>query len=246
MADFGTKLNSGLAVIFDMDGVIVDSARYHYLAWRTLLEKRNREYSYEEFKTNFGRRTDMQVRRILGNIPDAEVTAFVKEKDILFREIIGRSVAAFPGVVDLIKNIKNHEGKLAVGSSSPTETVHLIVGKLGVKEDFDTIVCGDEVTEGKPSPQIFLTAARKLGVLPEKCVVIEDAVIGVAAAKNGGMRAVAVTNTHERRDFTEADLVVDSLQELKFETLKNILYPVDPSFMSLKEYKLTPAKTVSA
>lgn len=246
MADFGTKLNGRVTVIFDMDGVIVDSAQYHYLAWRSLLQKRSREYSYAEFQTNFGRRTDMQVRRILGDIPDAEVAAFVREKDILFREIIARSVTAFPGAIELIKTIKRYGGKLAVGSSSPTETVHLITEKLGVKDDFDTIVCGNEVTESKPSPQIFLTAAKKLGVTPEKCIVIEDAVIGITAAKKGGMRAVAVTNTHSREYLNEADLIVDSLQELTINTLENLLYPAAPTFVPVIAYNLESIRRVNA
>ena len=232
--------NAKAAVIFDMDGVIVDSARYHYLAWCNMLKRRGRDYSYEEFMTNFGRRTDMQLRRILGDISDAEVAAFVKEKDILFREIVGQNVAAFPGAVELIRSLRRSGSKIAVGSSSPAETVHLIVGKLGVKDDFDTIVCGNEVTEGKPSPQIFLLAAKKLGAEPATCVVIEDAVVGVAAARNGGMRAVAVTNTHQREALKDADLVVDSLTELSVNTLECLCNINAPSFPSAMGFNLRP------
>jgi len=222
--------NGKVTVIFDMDGVIVDSAQPHYLAWRTMLKRKGIDYSYEEFKTNFGRRTDMQVRRILGDISDEGVAATVREKDILFREIVSENVAAFPGAVELIKSLKAYGGRLAIGSSSPTETVHLIIGTLGIKDDFDTIVCGGEVTESKPSPQIFLLAAKKLSALPERCIVIEDTVVGVTAAKKGGMRAVAVTNTHPRESLSEADLVVDSLKELTVNTLENLLHNTAPAF----------------
>jgi beta-phosphoglucomutase len=233
-------IDAKAAVIFDMDGVIVDSARYHYLTWCSMLKRRGREYTYPEFMTNFGRRTDMQVRRILGEIPDAEVAAFVQEKDVLFREIVGQNVAAFPGVVDLIKSLKKSGSKVAVGSSSPTETVHLIVGKLGIKEDFDAIVCGSEVTEGKPSPQIFLLAAKRMDTRPENCVVIEDAVVGVAAAKNGGMRAVAVTNTHPREELKDADLVVDSLTELTADKLDCLCHFNQPVLPPVSGFHLQP------
>jgi beta-phosphoglucomutase family hydrolase len=222
--------NTKAAVIFDMDGVIVDSARYHYLTWCTMLRRRGREYPWEEFQTNFGRRTDMQVRRILGDISDVEIAAFVKEKDILFREIVGQEIVAFPGVIDLIRALKHGGNKIAVGSSSPKETVHLIVSKLGVKDEFDTIVCGSEVTEGKPSPQIFLLAAKKMGVEPADCVVIEDAEVGVTAAKKGGMRAVAVTNTVSRAALKEADLVVESLTELSPNTLECLCHATKPIY----------------
>jgi beta-phosphoglucomutase family hydrolase len=218
--------NNRVSVIFDMDGVIVDSASFHYLTWRTLLQKRGITYSYEQFADNFGRRTDLQVKRILGEITEAEITAFVKEKDNLFREIVGTNVTAFPGVVELIKSLKQSGRKIAVGSSSPAETVNLITKTIGVKDDFDAIVTGSEVTEGKPSPQIFLTAARKLSADPVKCIVIEDAMVGVTAAKRARMRAVAVTNTHPREKFGEADLVVDSLKELTVVRLESLLNPL--------------------
>jgi len=108
-----------MTVIFDMDGVIVDSAACHYQTWCALLSKRGIDYSYEDFKHNFGRRTDMQVRRILGDIPDKEVAAISEEKNILFREFAASKVRALPGVADLITSIKKNGGKVGIGSSRP-------------------------------------------------------------------------------------------------------------------------------
>lgn len=218
------------AVIFDMDGVIVDSAACHYLSWCQMLKRREREYSYGEFTTNFGRRTDMQVRRIFGNMTDEEVAAFAWEKDSLFRENVAKHISAFPGVIELIRSLKSNGSKIALGSSAVIENIRLIVDKLGVKNGFDSIVSGDEVTEGKPSPQIFLLAAKKLGVDPAKCVVIEDAVVGVAAAKKGGMHTVAVTNTHPRDELKDADLIVDSLNELDASQLERPCFFDAPNF----------------
>ena len=117
-----------------------------------------------------------------------------------------------PGAIELIRLLKEHGVKLAIASSAPLENIQLVLSGLGIDDCFDTIVWGREVTEGKPSPQVFLLAARKLGVQPQECVVVEDAVAGVAAAKKAGMKCVAVTNTHHEVSLREADLIVDTLE----------------------------------
>lgn len=213
-----------LAVIFDMDGIIVDSAPCHFAAWQSTWQKRGVSYTPEDFKHNFGKRSDTQVRAIIGDaISQEEVQIIVREKDALLREIIKNNVKAFPGALELIKSLREHDCKIAVGSSSPQETVELIMKALGVDRYLDASVTGSEVTEGKPSPQIFLLAAQKLAAAPSKCVVVEDAVVGITAAKKGGMYALAVTNTHPRESFREADIVVDSLEEVTVQTLENLV-----------------------
>ena len=108
---------------------------------------------------------------------------------------------------------------MAIASSAPLENIQLILQRLGIDSFFQAIVWGREVSEGKPSPQGFLLAARKLGVKPQDCVAIEDAVAGVAAAKGAGMKCVAVTTTHNRANLKEADLIVDSLEAVDMDVL---------------------------
>ena len=157
------------------------------------------------------------------SLSDAEVLAVCEEKDAAFREIARNKISAFPGVVELVRAIKGSGYRVAIGSSSPLENIEMVVTSLGIKEYFDAIVFGREVKESKPSPQIFLLAAERLGTEPERCVVIEDAVIGIEAAKSGGMKAVAVTNTHPKEKFTKADLITDSLEKITPDDLRNLV-----------------------
>jgi beta-phosphoglucomutase len=220
-----TKNQEKLTVIFDMDGTIVDSAIFHYEAWQVILQKRGVSYPYDRFKRNFGRRSDLTVRELLGSsLSDAEVAAICEEKDAAFRGIARNKITALPGVISLIRSLKERRVKTAIGSSSPLENIKMVVASLGLEKDFDAIVYGTEVKESKPSPQIFLLAAKKMGVEPRYCVVIEDALHGITAAKRGGMRALAVTNTQPKEQFTEADLVTDSLEKISFDDLRNLVF----------------------
>jgi beta-phosphoglucomutase-like phosphatase (HAD superfamily) len=113
--------------------------------------------------------------------------------------------------------------QLALVSSTPKENIELITEKLGIKKYFSLFINGDDVKEGKPSPRAFLLAAEKLGVEPKNCVVIEDAIVGVQAAKRAGMYCIAVTNAHPQEDISEADIVVNSLEEITVKTIEGLL-----------------------
>ena len=211
------------AVIWDMDGVIVDSGPYHFQAWREVFHRRGISFTEEDFRRDFGRRNDTIIRSAMGEgLPVEEVDALAGEKEESYRCGIAGKVKALPGVLRLMQKLRESGIKMAVASSAPPENIRLITEKLDVSRFFDAVVWGREVSEGKPSPQGFLLAARKLGVKPENCVVIEDAVAGVAGAGSAGMRCVAVTNSHSRASLAEADLVVDSLETLAVSDIKKL------------------------
>ena len=128
-----------------------------------------------------------------------------------------------PGAIELIRSLKEHGFKLAIASSAPIENINLITQSLGIDGCFHSIVTGRDVSEGKPSPQGFLLAARKLGATPGNCIVIEDAIAGVVAAERAGIRCIAVTNTHPGEKLKGADLIIDSLDGLKLEDLDRLL-----------------------
>ncbi len=201
------------AVIWDMDGVIADTAPFHFQAWQEVFRKRKIPYSREIFQQNFGKRNDVIVRSIVGEgYPESEMEAILVEKEGLFRAKAAGKLKPIPGAIELIDELKEYGVKVALGTSSPIENGQFVTRQLGIEDNFDAIVWGREVTEGKPSPQIFLLAAERLQVDPKHCVVIEDAVAGVAAAKRAGMKCLAVTNSHPEEKLAEADLVVDNLE----------------------------------
>ncbi|MDD5509699.1 MAG: HAD family phosphatase [Dehalococcoidales bacterium] len=216
--------NKTRAVIWDMDGVIADTAPYHFKAWQEVFRKRGVTITEDDFKRNFGQRNDRITRIVLGtDISPDELESVATEKEESFRNRAKNHLKPLPGAVELIKSLKEYGFLQALGSSAPPENVRLITRELKIESLFQVIVSGREVKEGKPSPLGFLLAAEKLGVEPKDCIVIEDAIAGVAAARKAGMHCLAVTNTNPRTSLKGADLIVDSLKEVTPGDLESLL-----------------------
>jgi beta-phosphoglucomutase len=212
------------AVIWDMDGVLADTASYHFLAWRETFAKRGIKFTDEEFKRGFGIRNDAIIRNVLGEeISQDEIEVIAQEKEAAFRRLIAENIKPIPGAIERLKELHERGIKMAIASSTVMENIQLIVSSLGTAKYFKAIITGHDVTEGKPSPQVFLLAAQRLGVAPENCLVFEDAIAGVKAAKNGGMHCVAITSSHPKARLAEADLIVDSLEEVTVEDLQRLV-----------------------
>ena len=216
--------NEVKAIIWDMDGVIADTSLYHLKGWQIVLRKRGVNYTEEDFQRNTGKRNDSIIKSTLGkNLPQKEIMAIAREKDETFRQLMGQNIRPFPGVFKLITSVKEHGFKIAIGSAAPMENIQLITQSLKIDNCFDAIVSSWEVTKGKPDPQIFLLAAQKLGVEAEHCIVIEDAITGVAASQRAGMHCIAVTNTNSKEDLQEADLVIDTLEKITIDDLEKLI-----------------------
>ncbi|MFC2044639.1 HAD family hydrolase [Chloroflexota bacterium] len=211
-------------VIWDVDGVIVDSAHYHFGSWQEVFKNRGISYNEEDFKKTFGQRNDAIIRTILGeSVSQKEINSVATEKEKSFRRRIRRNVKSLPGVIELMKALSEGGFIIALASSTPRENVDLIIKNIGIDKYFQSIVADEDVTEGKPSPQVFLLAAKRLGVEPRDCVVIEDSVAGVTGAKRAGMSCLAVTNTHPRISLTGADLIVDTLKTVTADDLERLI-----------------------
>jgi beta-phosphoglucomutase family hydrolase len=207
-------------ILWDMDGVISDSYSFHFAAWRETFAKRSIEFTKEDFTGLFGARNDFIIGSIMGKqLPEKDVKSTVQEKEEAFRRKATGRIKPFPGVVRLLNALKKGNFRLGLVSSAPTENIGLVLTELDLAGTFNCIVSGQEVSESKPSPQIYLLAAEKLQATPNDCVVIEDSPLGVKAAKTAGMKCLAVTNTHHRENLQEADTVVDSLQNVDLITL---------------------------
>ena len=212
------------AVIWDMDGVIVDTSSYHFNAWHDAFQKRGVKFTEEDFRRNFGQRNDTIIRNTLGDdVSQSELETISEEKERDFRRGVGQSIKPLPGAIKLLKLLTEHGFKMALASSAPIENIKLLTEGLGINDCFRSIVSGKDVAEGKPSPQGFLLAAQRLGVEPEDCIVIEDAVAGVTAAKRAGMHCLAVASTHSKTSLAEADLIVDTLEEVDINDLERLL-----------------------
>ena len=212
------------AVIWDLDGVIADTAPFHFLAWQRVARDRGITFTEIDFKQTFGKRNpEIIAEKFSPGLTSAEIETLSIHKEEIFRRIAKQSIKPFPGVLNLLLSLKSAMWKMALASSTPAENIRLIAGALGIAGLFDTVVSDKDVSRGKPDPEGFLLAASRLEVLPIDCVVIEDAVAGVRAAKAAGMKCIAVINTNPAEVLAEADKVVDSLEAVTVNTFKLLL-----------------------
>ncbi len=213
-------------VIFDMDGVLIDSFQAHFKAWQKILPALGLEMTEEQLAPLFGRTNADILAALFPILPPERYPAIDKEKEALFREILLRDFPEMEGAAELIAALDRAGAALAIGSSAPSENVQATLGKLSVGGKFQAATNGSEITRGKPDPEVFVKTARKLGLPPSLCAVIEDAPAGVAAAKAAGCSAIAKTGTAPRSKLAQADLIVDSLRELSPLRIRGLLVPV--------------------
>ena len=212
------------AIIWDMDGVIADSGEAHLAAWRALFAERGETLSDEAFTTTFGMANPEILREWCGAGPsDAEIRELGMRKEGLFREMVAGRVKLLPGVLDWLRWGRAQGITQVVASSGEMANIVVMVQELGIANYFEALVAGGFMPRSKPDPAIFLQAAGAAGVSPAECVVIEDGLVGVEAARRAGMRCLAVTTTHPAEKLSDADLIMDDLTALDEETLWHLL-----------------------
>ena len=214
------------AVIFDVDGVLVDSYEAHYQSWQRLCRERGLRMTEAQFVATFGRTSREIIRELWGDrcATDQAVAELDARKEELFREILAKDFPAMDGAVELIDQLDAAGFRLALGSSGPPENVDLVLDALGCRHRFAAVVTGVDVTRGKPDPQVFLLGAERVGVVPARCVVIEDAPAGVTAAHAAGMKCIAVVSTGRVREkLAAAELIVSSLREVNAERVRALI-----------------------
>jgi HAD superfamily hydrolase (TIGR01509 family) len=208
--------------VFDWDGVIINSEECHRLGWERLAEEDGRELPPGYFEKSFGRRNIEIIPELLGWSQHAvEISTLALRKEQHYRDIVReRGMQALPGVLDWLIRLTEAGVPCGIGSSTALANIENSISLIGCSKFFRSIVTAEDVARGKPAPDVFLAVASQLEVPPERCVVFEDALFGLQAARNAGMRCVAVTTTHPA-DFLapHADRVVDRLDELTVDEL---------------------------
>ena len=216
---------NGLGVIFDMDGVLVDSYRAHYESWRRVSRSLGAEMTEQQFAETFGRTSREIIRLLWGEgMSDDEVAACDDRKEAAYRDVLEADFPTMDGASELIAALHAVGFAMAIGSSGPPENVALVIRLLPGAQHIAATVDGMQVTHGKPHPEVFLTAAAKLGLPPASCAVIEAAPAGIEAARRAGMTAIALTGTARRETLApRAHVVVDSLRELTPKSIAELI-----------------------
>lgn len=212
-------------VIFDMDGVLVDSAQPHLQSWQALAEENGASVTSEQFASTFGQQNRDIIPTLFGPVSDTRLTALADRKEQLYRDLVRSAPPIVDGAVSLVRSLHEAGAGLAVGSSGPRANIDLVLTAMSVQDCIDVVVSGDDVNRGKPDPQVFTLAVEHLGVPPAHCVVIEDAPVGIAAARAAGTRCVAVLMHHPAESFSGADLIVPRLSDLSIDELVSLARP---------------------
>jgi beta-phosphoglucomutase family hydrolase len=210
------------AVLWDVDGTLIDSEELHWISWRRTMANEGITITREQFLASFGQRNDSIVPRWLGAASTPERVERIGEaKEELYRDLVRRDgISPLPGVVDWLQLLQREGWRQAIASAAPRANVEVILEALSATQLFQAIVSAEDVRHGKPDPEVYLTAAARVGASPERCVVVEDAVAGVEGARSAGMRSIGVSHNGQH---LPADIVVKSLDLLDADAFDKLL-----------------------
>lgn len=212
------------ACIFDLDGVVVDTAKYHFIAWRALADELGFEFTLEDNERLKGvsRMQSLEILLEIGGLQftDQEKEEMAARKNALYVSYIEKMTPEeiLPGVEQFLQELRKNKIKIALGSAS--KNAPMILERIGLTALFDSVIDGNSITEAKPNPEVFLKGAESLGADPKHCVVFEDAIAGIEAARNAGMRCVGIGQPDT---LGMADLVIPGFQDFTVAELKKAM-----------------------
>jgi HAD superfamily hydrolase (TIGR01509 family) len=209
------------AVLWDLDGTLVDSEEFHWQAWRETMNAEGAPVTRAQFLETFGLRNDEILPRWLGSAATLDsINRIAQAKELLYRKLVREGgLTPLPGASEWVHRLEQEGWRQAIASSAPRANVDVVLDALGLAACFQAVVTAEDVSIGKPDPQVFLTAASRLDSSPPQCIVVEDAAMGVEAARRAGMRSIGVNRTKR----LAADIAVSSLADLPAGAFRSLL-----------------------
>jgi HAD superfamily hydrolase (TIGR01509 family) len=215
------------AVLWDMDGVLADTSPLHFITWERVLTELGIPFDRQKFHHIFGLKNYDLLPYLVQKPLDPEwIKLVADQKELAFRQALVGHLKPLPGVTDWLRRFQARGCRQAVASSAPPENIVTLVDELGIHHYFDALVNPGDLP-GKPDPAVFLLAAETLHVSPQFCLVIEDSIVGVEAAHRARMRCIAVTTTNPPEALTQANMIVDTLDQLSSDQVDSLFTPVD-------------------
>ncbi|MDQ3393900.1 MAG: HAD family phosphatase [Bacteroidota bacterium] len=208
------------AMIFDMDGTVVDSNKLDFEAWKHVFEQHEVALEYKDYIKLLGATSEEIILKYL-DINEDEIEEFINKREALFKKYVNeKGLQPMPHIKGLLDQIKNAKIKMALATGAQREKLDFMLEKINLANYFDEIVTADDVEKGKPNAETFLKAAEKLQVSPDETIIWEDAEKGVEAAKNGNLKCIAITTTNEGKEGLEkADLLIDSYKDIDLDDI---------------------------
>ncbi|RFS15707.1 HAD family phosphatase [Emticicia sp. C21] len=217
-------METPFAVIFDMDGVICDTNPHHSLAWKAFLKKFEIDATEDEFIAHMYGKSNSYIlkyflkRDVIGD----EFIAMEFEKEALFRELYEPEVIPIAGLMEFIADLKANGVKTGIATSAPVENLRLILSKLPLVSQMESLLSSSDVIHHKPNPEVYLKSAANLGVLPENCVIFEDSHAGVSAGKAAGAKVIGVLSTYKKEELPVCNDYVVNYKEMSYQKIKSL------------------------
>ncbi|MEJ2383743.1 MAG: HAD family phosphatase [Xanthomonadales bacterium] len=213
-----------LGALFDWDGVIIDSSAQHEESWERLADEIGKPLPDDHFVRGFGMKNQVIIPTILDWTDDPdEIERYSLRKEALYRDIVRRDgIRPLPGVRDLLQRLADQGVPCSVASSTHRENIETIFEATDLGPFFSAVVTAEDVSHGKPDPEVFLTSASRIGRDPARCVVFEDAHVGIEAGLAAGCRVIAVATTNPIDELGQAHLAVRSLDEVDWNRVRDL------------------------
>lgn len=214
------------AVAFDLDGTLIDNNQYHILSWQEFYRRRNRVLSIEDYKANFNGRTMPDVVKYAFQQPDMheeDIDRYTDEKESLYRELYAPHIKPVKGLIPLLELLHSNHIPMVIATSGIQENIDFMFAHIPIQQYFKRVIKGNDITHGKPYPEIYQLAARELGLEPSCCIAFEDAMVGIQSARGAGMKIIALTTTHTTNELNGADRIVENFEGIDIQNLLTLL-----------------------
>lgn len=199
------------AVIFDLDGTLLDNNSYHLKSWLEYLKNIGRDISEEEYNANINGRTNTDVIKYIyqKEMPDEEILKYTLEKEAMYRELYKPFIKPITGLINFLEILQQKKMPMAIATSGIQPNIDFMFEEVPIRQYFKEVVNSSHITKGKPDPEIYLKTASLLNIPPKNCLVFEDAVVGIKSAKAAGMKVIAVATTQTKEELSIADMIID-------------------------------------
>ena len=212
------------AVIFDLDGTLIDNNSYHIEAWKFFYDKIGKPFSLEEYTKNINGRINRDIFNYVFNttLSPELLQEYSDQKEAMYRYLYKPHIAPIKGLIEFLEELEAAKMPKAIATSGLVPNINFMFEHVPIKKYFSNVIDSTQVSQGKPHPEIFLKAAISVNAVPSNCVAFEDSVAGIKSAKAAGMKVVGLTTTHTAEEISEADLIIKDYTEISLTKLREL------------------------